>query len=355
MNVTVALSGGVDSSVAAKLLSEKGYAVSGAIMQLCPQYCDSEKSISDAKAVSERLGIPFYVFDATKDFGEKVIKNFILSYQKGDTPNPCIECNKYIKFEKFYDMASKLGAQKIATGHYARILYNEKSGRFELKRAVDTSKDQSYVLYNMTQEQLSRTLFPLGELTKAEIREIALSAGFHNAEKKDSQDICFVPSGDYASFIENYLGKPYGEGVYLDVNGNILGKNKGVINYTIGQRKGLGIALGKPAFVISKDAETNSVVLGDEELLFYNKIVVKDVNFISISDLADNMRVKAKLRYRHTEQPAVISPLGEGKVLLTFDEPQRAPSSGQSAVFYDEDTVVGGGIIERGIKDGEEN
>ena len=355
--VMVGMSGGVDSSVTAAVLMSEGYDVSGVTLRLydgedyesgISKTCCSMSDVEDARAVCCRLGIPHYVFNFKQRFNEKVIKNFVDEYESGRTPNPCIECNRRIKFDEMLNRAKLLGYDKIATGHYASV-DRRGDGRWLLKRAKDRNKDQTYVLYSLTQEQLSRTLFPLGALSKPQVRELACNYGFENAKKPDSQDICFVPDGDYAAFIERYTGNQSQSGEYVDVNGNILGKNKGVIRYTVGQRKGLGIALGKPAFVISKDAKTNRVVLGDEALLFYRKVLVSDLNFIPFDELKDEMRVTAKLRYRHTEQPAVIKPC-DGGVLIEFDEPQRAPSPGQAAVFYDGDTVVGGGTIVKGIE-----
>ena len=339
--VLVGMSGGVDSSATALILKEKGYSVTGLTLKLCKE--DKEQDISDAKAVCEKLGIEHLTLDLKKEFKEKVIDEFINQYKIGLTPNPCLECNKYIKFGKMLNLALEKGFDKIATGHYARV---EKSGdRFILKKATDESKDQSYVLYSLTQHQLSHLLLPLGNLSKPQIRSLAEEKGLVNANRPDSQDICFVPDGDYAAFIEETDGFASEKGNYVDINGNVLGLHQGVINYTIGQRKGLGIALGKPQFVIDKDAETNTVILGDEEYLFKTEVLVKKPNFIPFDKLEEAMRVSAKLRYRHRAESATIYPLENGNVKIVFDRPQRAPSSGQAAVFYDGDTVVGGGKI----------
>ena len=342
LKVLVGMSGGVDSSVCAKLLIDKGYDVSGMTLSLWEKEVDT--SMADAKSVCDKMGIEHICFDLKSEFSNSVIKDFIDEYKAGNTPNPCIVCNRCIKFGEMLEKAEELGYQKIATGHYARV---EKSndGRYLLKRAKDISKDQSYVLYNLTQDKLSKVLFPLGDYTKSEIREIAVQNGFVNANRPDSQDICFVPDGDYATFIEKYDDFKSFSGDYVDINGNVLGKHKGVIHYTLGQRKGLGIALGKPQFVIDKNPVTNRVILGDEEHLFKTNVEVKNVNFIPFDTLDSEMRVTAKLRYRHNAASATIKPMENGNVMIIFDEPQRAASPGQSAVFYDGDTVVGGGII----------
>ena len=343
MKVLTGMSGGVDSSVAARLLIDSGHEVTGVTLSL------SDTAISEADAaeqVCKRLNIEHKSIDLRKEFSDFVINNFISEYEKGRTPNPCIVCNKNIKFGKMLDIAKDSGFDKIATGHYAVI--KKQGDRYLLEKAEDESKDQSYVLFCLSQAQLSRSLFPLGELTKAQVRDIARENGFLNADKTDSQDICFVPDGDYASYIKNATGKSYSKGEYVDISGNVLGMHSGIINYTIGQRKGLGIALGKPQFVISKDALSGRVVLGDEEHLFYKRVLVEDVNFIPFDELKGDMRVTAKLRYRHKEEAAIIYPMENG-VLIEFERPQRAPSSGQSAVFYDGKTVIGGGTIVGGV------
>lgn len=339
--ILVGMSGGVDSSAAALILKDKGFEVAGVTLKLCKE--DKERDLSDAKAVCEKLGIKHFVLDLKDDFNRFVISDFISQYKKGLTPNPCLECNKHIKFGKMLEEAEKLGFDKIATGHYARV--TEKDGRFILLRAADKTKDQSYVLYSLTQKQLSRLELPLGGLSKAEIRKMANSASLVSADRPDSQDICFVPDGDYAAFIEENSNFISQKGNYVNLDGKVLGEHLGVIHYTIGQRKGLGIALGKPQFVIDKSAETNRVVLGDEEHLFKREVMVGEVNFIPFDTLTAKMRVTAKLRYRHIEQPATLYPLSDKKVKLIFDEPQRAPSPGQAAVFYDGEIVIGGGII----------
>ena len=346
--ILVGMSGGVDSSVCASVLAQKGYSVSGVTLALLGENLASSQNIKDAKAVCDRLSIEHYAIDLSEDFKKFVIDYFVNEYIEGKTPNPCIACNKNIKFGKMLKIAKEMGFSKIATGHYARVEYQ--NGRYLLKKAKDISKDQSYVLYCLSQEQLSSVEFPLGEYTKPQVRGIAQNNGFVNANKKDSQDICFVPDGDYASFIEKTANFVSSTGDYINRQGEKIGEHKGVIHYTIGQRKGLGVAFGHPVFVISKNAETNRVVLGEQEELFYKSVLVKDVNFIPFDELKGSLNVTAKLRYNQIPQPAVIKKTEDGNVLITFNEPQRAPSPGQAAVFYDGDIVVGGGIIVRGIE-----
>ena len=324
--ILVGMSGGVDSSVCALALAEKGFCVSGVTLSLLEGNQSDSNNVRDAKSVCDRLGIEHYALDLSEDFKSFVIDNFINEYLKGNTPNPCIVCNKHIKFGKMLETAREMGFSKIATGHYARI--KEQDGRYLLYKAADNSKDQSYVLYCLSQEQLSRVEFPLGEFSKSEVREMALKNGFVNANKKDSQDICFVPDGDYASFIEKTANFVSSTGDYINQKGEKIGEHKGVIHYTIGQRKGLGVAFGHPVFVIDKNAQTNQVILGEQEDLFYKSVLVKDVNFIPFDELKNEMAVLAKLRYSQKEQPAVLKPLEDGQVILEFSEPQRAPSSG---------------------------
>ncbi|MBR3300557.1 MAG: tRNA 2-thiouridine(34) synthase MnmA [Clostridia bacterium] len=354
MKVALAMSGGVDSSVAAYLLN-KEYDCIGCTMKLyegedtdgtAQKTCCSLSDVEDARSVACRIGIPYYVFNYKDGFKTNVIDRFVDSYLAGETPNPCIDCNKYMKFGLLYSRAKELGCDYIATGHYAII--EKSSDRYLLKKGLDETKDQSYVLYGMTQDELSHTLLPLGGLDKQTVRKIAEKNGFINARKKDSQDICFVPDGDYAAFIERYTGASFEPGDYTDTFGNILGRHKGHIHYTIGQRKGLGIALGKPRFVLDKDAKSNTVVLGDEEGLFYKNVLIKNANFIPFDTLSGDLRIYAKLRYRHKEQPATLHPVSESEAVIEFDSSQRAPAPGQSAVFYDRDIVVGGGIIVKG-------
>ncbi len=346
--ILVGMSGGVDSSVCALALADKGYTVSGVTLSLLGNNQSDTNNVNDAKSVCDRLGIEHYALNLSEDFKRFVINNFIDEYLKGNTPNPCIVCNKHIKFGKMLEVAKEMGFSKIATGHYARI--KEQDGRYLLYKAADTSKDQSYVLYCLSQEQLSHVEFPLGEFSKLQVREMATENGFVNANKKDSQDICFVPDGDYASFIEKTANFVSSTGDYINQKGEKIGEHKGIIHYTIGQRKGLGVAFGHPVFVIDKNAGTNQVVLGEQEDLFYKSVLVKDANFIPFDKLESEMEVRAKLRYSQKEQPATIKPLENGEVLVEFLEPQRAPSSGQAAVFYDGDMVIGGGTIVKGIE-----
>lgn len=351
MRTLVGMSGGVDSAVTAALTSQNNEAAGITLKLYDGDNADLkakfDREAQDAATVCQKLGISHSVLDLKSDFYSLVIKNFINEYISGRTPNPCIQCNIHIKFGAMLDYAQKNGFDYIATGHYARV---EKSGeRFLLKKALDANKDQSYVLYGLTQQQLSKTVFPLGEYTKAQARELAEKLNLCVARKSDSQDICFVPDGDYAAFIKKATGISFPTGDYLDINGNILGQHKGVIHYTVGQRKGLGIALGKHAFVLNKNADTNQIVLGDEEHLFYKQVEVQNVNIITENSL-NNIKAAAKLRYRHTEQPCIIHQTNKDTVVLEFDTPQRAPSPGQAAVFYDGDTVLGGGVIVKGIK-----
>jgi tRNA-specific 2-thiouridylase len=350
----IAMSGGVDSSVAACLLKEKGYACTGVTMKLFgnedigasrDDVCCSLRDASDARSVAGALDMPHYVFNFSRDFEEQVIGIFVAEYEGGRTPNPCIDCNRYLKFEKLFARARQLGYDFIATGHYARIARDERSGRFLLKKALDRTKDQSYVLYMLTQEQLAHTLFPLGGLKKSEVREIAQARGFVNAKKRESQDICFVPSGNYSEFIERRTGKRSEPGDFVDESGRPLGRHGGLIRYTIGQRRGLGISLRDKLFVCGKSVRENTVTLGGEESLYANVLIAGDFNLVSREFLDGPLRVKAMTRYRQEEQPASVEMTGPDEVKVAFDEPQRAAAPGQAVVLYEDDVVLGGGTI----------
>ena len=346
------MSGGVDSSVAAYLMKQRGFDCIGVTMKLfsnegigCSRAknCCSLEDVEDARSVAYRLGIPYYVFNFTEDFGRQVIDRFVAAYENGATPNPCIDCNRYLKFERLYRRVAELGCDRVATGHYARI---EKQGeRYLLKKAADESKDQSYVLYAMTQEQLAHTAFPCGALSKTQTRQIAEEQGFLNAEKPDSQDICFVPDGDYAAFIRRYTGKSYPDGPFVTTQGTTVGRHRGIIHYTVGQRKGLGISSDRPLYVQSIDAAKNTVVLGEDRELFGTEVNAVNFNWIAFETPPDVLRAKAKIRYRHREQWATVEVTGENTVHLVFDAPQRAVTRGQAVVLYDGDTVLGGGEI----------
>lgn len=354
MKALIAMSGGVDSSLAAKLTIEKGFECIGCTMKLynnedtCvknSRTCCCLDDVMDARSVAYKLGMKFYVFNFTDAFHENVINRFINSYEKGLTPNPCIDCNRYMKFEKLFDRAKLLGCSYIVTGHYARI---EKTGdKFVLKKALDKTKDQSYVLYSMNQYQLAHTMFPLGDMEKTQVRAIAKENSFINANKPDSQDICFVPDGDYASVIEKQTGKKPKKGNFVDKQGNILGEHKGIIHYTIGQRKGLGISSSKPLYVCNICPKTGNITLGENEDLFSTKLNAANFNWISGQAPSEKLRCKVKIRYRQVEQWATVIPTGESSVNIIFDIPQRAITPGQAAVLYDEDTVLGGGTIQR--------
>ena len=337
--VMLAMSGGVDSSVAAHLIKAAGFDCIGATMVLC-----SDAGVEDAKAVADRLEIPFYSFDHRDDFARLVIDDFISCYEQGGTPNPCVTCNKTIKFDVLLQQALKLDCDRLATGHYAKI--KEENGRFLLYKAADLAKDQSYFLACLDQHQLSHILFPLGELTKEQARQIAEEQGFITARKKDSQDICFIPDGDYKAFMERYTGKSYPDGNYLNRDGQVLGRHQGAVGYTIGQRKGLGIALGEPAYVIGKNMAENTVTLGQNEDLFRTTLIANSWNFIPFDTLEQPLEVKARVRYRHTEQPATVYPMDNGLAKVVFTEPQRAITTGQAVVLYDGDLVIGSGTIQ---------
>lgn len=348
----IAMSGGVDSSVAAYLMKKEGLDCIGATMKLYESdqagfirshTCCSLDDVEDARSVAERLDMPYYVFNFMDGFEQKIIDKFIRSYEAGWTPNPCIDCNRYMKFDQLYERARLLSCDYVVTGHYARI--EQEGGRYLLKKARDASKDQSYVLYAMSQEDLAHTRFPLGNLEKTQTRKLAEEAGFINAEKPDSQDICFVPDGDYARVIEERTGRAYLPGDFLSIDGKKLGRHQGIIHYTLGQRRGLGIASDRPLYVQEIRPLDNTVILGHEEDLYSQKVEVADFHWISGTSPREMRKLRAKLRYRQKEEPCQVKVEEDGHVWLIFDEPQRAVTKGQAAVVYDGDVVLGGGTI----------
>lgn len=350
----IAMSGGVDSSVAAYLSQQAGLECIGVTMRLVDNAllpegqesaCCSLEDVEDARSVAYRLGMRFFVFNAIDEFRDSVVEAFVRCYEGGGTPNPCVECNRYLKFEHLLNRALTLGCEYIVTGHYARVQKDPATGRFLLRKAIDDSKDQTYFLYSLTQKQLKHTRFPLGELEKSQVRRIAQEQSFINARKRDSQDICFVPDGNYVAFMERYTGKHYPAGDFLDMEGHVVGKHSGAVGYTLGQRKGLGLALGAPVYVCAKDMSRNTVTVGPNEALYRSVLRAEDLNWIAFDALSEPIRVTAKARSRMTEQPATIRSLEDGSVRVEFDEPQRAITPGQAVVFYDGDTVLGGGTI----------
>lgn len=351
--VVVGMSGGVDSSVTAYLLKEQGYDVIGVTMQVWQEDeeyeaaeggCCSLSAVEDARRVAYKLDIPFYVMNFKDIFKKNVIDYFIDEYMEGRTPNPCVACNKYIKFDALLKKAMDLGAEYVATGHYATI--EKVEDRYLLRRSEDDRKDQTYALYNLTQFQLAHTLMPCGLYKKDKIREIAKEIGLLVHNKKDSEEICFIPDNDHGSYIKKQVPGKVREGYFVDKQGNILGKHKGIVYYTIGQRKGLGIALGTPVFVTDINPLTNTVVLGSEEDIFKTELIAKDINFIPFDKLEDTMEVEAKIRYSAKPGKAWITPLEDGRVKVKFENKQRAITRGQSVVFYDKEYLVGGGIID---------
>ena len=342
--VIVGLSGGVDSTVAAYLLKEQGYDVIGVTMEMWPGEHSAE-AIADARRVAENIGIPFEVLDFRKEFRECVVNDFMKQYQNGLTPNPCIVCNRLVKGQALLDKAREMGAEHIATGHYARIEKHPKTGRYAVRNSATAVKDQTYALYRLTQEQLQAMLLPIGDYAKDEVRAIAEKIDGFVAKKGDSQDICFIPDGDYAAFIEResgFTGKP---GDFVDMDGKVVGKHKGLIHYTVGQRKGLGISLGKPAFVYGVDPEKNQVRLCDNQALFQTKLYAGSLAYMAYEKFEDGMRFQAKIRYAHKAAWCTVKMLNDDVLEVTFDEPQRAIAKGQAVVVYDGDRVIGGGTI----------
>ncbi|APH17390.1 tRNA 2-thiouridine(34) synthase MnmA [Clostridium botulinum] len=352
--VLVGMSGGVDSSVAAYLLKEQGYEVIGVTMQIWQDDeefiekeggCCSLSAVADARRVANKIGIPFYVMNFKDAFKRDVIDYFVDEYMEGRTPNPCIACNKFIKFSSFLDKAMAMGIDYVATGHYAII--EKHNDRYIIKKSEDDKKDQTYALYNLTQFQLERTLMPCGQYKKSKIREIAKEIGLRVHNKKDSEEICFIPDNDHGRYIKNRFPNKVREGNFVDKQGNILGTHKGIVYYTIGQRKGLGIAFGKPMYVVDINPFRNEVVLGDLEDLLNTELIAKDTNYIPFDTLKEPMEVEAKIRYSQTPSKAIITPIEDGRVRVNFHEKQRAITKGQSVVFYKDDLLIGGGIIEK--------
>jgi len=363
--IAVAMSGGVDSSTVAAMLRAEGHNVVGLTMQLWNQRrlaghegmpesvqgrCCSLDDVNDARRVAQQIGIPYYVVNHEERFERDVVRPFVEEYLSGRTPIPCSLCNNHLKFDQLLIVAQQIGADRVATGHYARVTYDDARARWLLKRPADHSKDQTYFLFGLTQDQLSRTLFPLGDMTKPQVRELAAKCGLAIAEKPDSQEICFVPGGDYKRFIDAYLAEqgeslPDTAGDLVTTSGEVIGEHNGIHNFTVGQRKGLGVATGSPLYVIQISGANKQVIVGGDENLYSRTLRTKRVNLISVADLSEPMRVAVKIRHRHEPAPALIERAGDEEILVTFDEPQRAVTPGQAAVFYDGDVVVGGGWI----------
>jgi tRNA-uridine 2-sulfurtransferase len=363
--IAVAMSGGVDSSTVAAILRAQGHTVIGLTMQLWNQRrlaghagmpeavtgrCCSLDDVYDARRVAETLGIPYYVVNHEDRFEREVVQPFVEEYLSGRTPIPCSLCNNHLKFDQLLIVAKQIGADALATGHYARVEYDSMRGRWMLKRAADPPKDQTYFLFGLTQDQLRRTIFPLGEMSKPKVRDLARHHGLALAEKPDSQEICFVPGGDYKNFLDAYLAEKGGSlpdtaGELVTANGEVIGEHSGIHNFTVGQRKGLGVATGSPLYVIQIKGDSRQVVVGGPEDLYSETLRTHRVNLISVEDLTEPMRVRVKIRHRHEAAPAKIEKSGPDEILVTFDEPQRAITPGQAAVFYDGDIVVGGGWI----------
>jgi tRNA-specific 2-thiouridylase len=365
--IAVAMSGGVDSSTVAAMLRAEGHTVIGLTMQLWNQRrmagregmpesvqgrCCSLDDVYDARRVAHQIGIPYYVVNHEERFERDVVRPFVAEYLSGRTPIPCSLCNNHLKFDQLLVVAQQIGAERVATGHYARVVYDESRARWLLKRPADLSKDQTYFLFGLTQEQLSRTLFPLGDMTKPEVRELARQHGLALAEKPDSQEICFVPGGDYKAFIDAYLAEqgeslslPDTAGELVTTTGEVIGEHTGIHNFTVGQRKGLGVATGSPLYVIQISGADKQVVVGDAEHLYSRTLRARRVNLIAVDDLRQPMRVSVKIRHRHEPAAAMVERTGDDEILVTFDEPQRAITPGQAAVFYDGNVVVGGGWI----------
>jgi tRNA-specific 2-thiouridylase len=366
MTIAVAMSGGVDSSVAASLLKNQGHQIVGFTMQLWnqrrrltadgepqPSRCCSLDDVYDARRVAEEMDFPFYVLNLESEFEQAVVRPFVEDYLAGRTPIPCVSCNTKLKFARLVSVARQIGAESVATGHYVRVEYNDESGRYILRKGRDLSKDQSYFLFEMTQRQLARARFPLGDMTKAEVREAARQLGLYVAEKPESQEICFIPDGDYARFVEDYargeMGRPVEEtrGEIRTTDGDVIGSHAGLHRYTVGQRRGLGIASSDPLYVVRIDVPRNQLVVGKKKELLGRRLIASGVNWISINPPSGSVRALARIRYRAPEAMATITPVEGGRVRVEFDEPQQAVTPGQAVVFYDEDAVVGGGWIER--------